>query len=141
MPDRREFIRQGCVACAGVVAFAILADIESCKPTEGIVVNASQKQVIVPLKQLEGKNTLLIKSASLEYDIALVKKPDGNYLALQMICTHRRSPLEVTQTGFHCPNHGSNFDAEGNATKGPAVGALKKFPLTVEKKQIVISLA
>jgi len=140
MPDRREFIRQSCAACAGVVAFAILADLEGCKPTEGIMVDASKKQVTVPLKEIAGKNTLLIKSASLDYDIALVKKPDGSYLALQMICTHRRSPLEVTQTGFHCPNHGSDFDAEGNAIKGPATAPLKKFPLTVEKKEIVISL-
>jgi cytochrome b6-f complex iron-sulfur subunit len=141
MPDRREFIRQSCAACAGAIAFAILAELESCKTTESTAISVSKNQVTVPLKQMEGKNTLLIKSASLDYDIALVKKPDGNYLALQMICPHRHNPVEVTETGFYCPSHGSEFDTEGTVLKGPAATPLKKFPLVVEKKLILISLS
>src|SRR5258708_2361440 len=141
MSDRREFLKQACVTCAAVMGFGVAAlELESCKTADNTSIGFSKNQVTVPLKQMEGKNSLLLKSASLDYDIALVKKTETDYLAFEMICTHRHNPIVLSENGFHCPSHGSNFDSEGNAIKGPAKEPLKRFVVKVDENNAVIFL-
>jgi len=41
--------------------------------------------------------------------------------ALSAICTHRKCKLDPEpDRSFHCPCHGSTFDANGHVTGGPA---------------------
>jgi len=41
--------------------------------------------------------------------------------ALSAICTHRKCKLDAEPDhSFHCPCHGSSFDANGHVTGGPA---------------------
>jgi Rieske Fe-S protein len=41
--------------------------------------------------------------------------------ALSAICTHRKCKLDAEPDhSFHCPCHGSTFDANGHVTGGPA---------------------
>src|SRR5947207_47559 len=121
MQNRRDFIKSTCAACAGLATIGfLLADVESCKTADPNAITVTKKQVAVPLKQMADKNLLMIKNASLEFDIALIKKSENEYLALQMVCSHRQNPVNPTPKGFICPTHGSEFDMEGNATKGPA---------------------
>jgi Rieske Fe-S protein len=86
------------------------------------------------------KNILLIKNASLDYDIALVKKSKTEFVALKMVCTHRLNPVTLTEKGFYCPSHGSEYDIDGNVKKGPAPSPLKRFPTLVQKGKAIISL-
>ena len=59
---------------------------------------------------------------------------------MKMVCPHQNNPVVVSDNGFYCLSHGSEFDADGNATTGPAVGTLRKFPVKVEMNRAVISL-
>ena len=141
MSDRREFLKQACTGCAAMMCFSFLTvELEGCKTADTSTIHFSNSQVTVPLKQMEGKNSLLIKSPSLEYDIVLIKKSTTEYLAFKMVCPHQNNPIVAYEKGFYCPTHGSEFDSDGNVTKGPAEQGLKKFPVTVGKKTALISL-
>ena len=56
---------------------------------------------------------------------------DGLY-AISAICTHLGCIVSSAEDGgFHCPCHGSRFDATGKVTAGPAPKSLVYLALTV----------
>jgi len=62
--------------------------------------------------------------------------------ALSSICTHKRCKLiaEPDHT-FICPCHGSTFDPDGQATKGPARRRLPAWPVaTSEAGNLLVTL-
>ena len=141
MQNRRDFLKSACTACAGVAALGfIMADLESCKTADPNAITVSKKQVTVPLSQMADKNVLIIKSASLEYDIALVKKSEKEFVALKMVCPHRQNPVTTASTGFFCPSHGSEFDMDGKVTKGPSANSLTQFQTVIQKGKAIITI-
>jgi cytochrome b6-f complex iron-sulfur subunit len=56
----------------------------------------------------------------------------GNRLrALSAVCTHLGCTVSKAEGGFHCPCHGSRFDAEGVNRAGPAPRPLPWRPLSL----------
>ena len=74
------------------------------------------------------------------FNILLIKKNDGTYNALYMMCTHERQPLGATNKGLYCSSHGSGFDLEGNVTIQPATQSLTKFQTSVNNQKVFINL-
>ncbi len=151
MTNRRDFLLQTCSFCAAAAGLGFIASqLESCKTPEGIKTEGNKPEAIkaevtksqinILAKAFDSQNNYLVKDMSLEFDVLVVKYPDGTYSALQMRCTHRSYPLQVTPTGLVCNNHGSEFDFNGNVTKQPASMPLKKYPATVENGKIVVNL-
>lgn len=151
MPNRRDFILQACGTCAAVAGLGFLvAQLDSCKSPEGLKADAAKtnaikaevtkSQITVPANAFADQNNFLVKDISLDFDVLVVKKPDGSYSALQMRCTHRGQPLRATPTELICDSHGSAFDLNGNVTKAPASSPLKKYPATVENGKVVVKL-
>ncbi|MFI5310446.1 MAG: ubiquinol-cytochrome c reductase iron-sulfur subunit [Gemmatimonadales bacterium] len=59
---------------------------------------------------------------------ALYRSGPSSFVALALICTHQGYyPLEITSSGFYCPNHGSTFSRAGAYTGGRATSALQQF--------------
>ena len=65
---------------------------------------------------------------------------EGKVTALSAICTHRRCKLQAEPNhSFYCKCHGSTFDPNGNATRGPAKRPLPELSTTVnEKGELVV---
>jgi len=60
-----------------------------------------------------------------------IVRRDGKLFALSAVCTHRKCKLNVEpDRSFHCPCHGSTFDASGRVTHGPARRNLPVFAVT-----------
>lgn len=59
---------------------------------------------------------------------ALVRTGTASFTALSLVCPHQGfAPIDVTNTGFYCPNHGSSFSKTGAFTGGPAFGNLPSY--------------
>jgi len=57
---------------------------------------------------------------------------DGGFHAISSVCTHLGCIAERAEDGqFHCPCHGSRFDAVGNVKGGPAPKGLVWAELSV----------
>lgn len=140
MQSRRDFIKQSCAVCMGIVGLgAIATQLSSCAPLpvyKGMVDNGS---IAVPLTSFTEKNNIVIvRSEKLDFDIAVVKTGEA-YNAFLMKCTHQDNPVTATKTGFYCPSHGSAFDLAGNVTQEPALRPLKRYSTQVNTSSVLIN--
>lgn len=51
----------------------------------------------------------------------------SKFLALSLICTHKKCDVEYTGSGFECPCHGSAFSSTGKVLNGPATKNLRSI--------------
>lgn len=61
--------------------------------------------------------------------IMVVRKGDHIY-ATTAICTHRKNTLKVVNGELRCPAHGSRFNSDGEASKGPATSPLIRYGIS-----------
>ena len=57
---------------------------------------------------------------------------ETTFVAFSRLCTHEGTPVEVSGSGFVCPNHGSQFSNDGSVTFGPATQALPTLPTSYD---------
>lgn len=69
--------------------------------------------------------------------IAIVRKGDIVF-ASSAICTHKACTLRAQGEEYRCGCHGSRFDLEGVATKGPATDALPRYAVTDKAGRLIV---
>jgi len=62
--------------------------------------------------------------------VYITRTGESQFLALSMICTHKKCEVEATGSGFECPCHGSTYSSTGKVTNGPATKNLRSFKTT-----------
>jgi 3-phenylpropionate/trans-cinnamate dioxygenase ferredoxin component len=76
--------------------------------------------------------------------VCLAHAEDGNYYALNDICTHEEFYLsegELWGMDVECPQHGSRFNlVTGKVTGLPAVIPAKTYPVTVEGEDVYVEV-
>ena len=144
--QRREFIKQGCVACLSVTVLSSL--VSGCTPTkyisgklgkDGIYIKEMDFEV-VQKGGIAYTSFIIIRNEELKYPICVYRISDNEYSALWMKCTHQGAELQASGDVLQCPAHGSEFDNKGAVRKGPAGNALRTFTVTLENKEIFIDL-
>ena len=140
MQDRRDFIKQSCLLCAGIAGMGLLtSQLSGCAPLPIYKGEVEKDFIIVPISNFTDKiNILIVRSTKLDFDILVVKLDDGNYNAMLMKCTHQDNALTASKNGLFCSTHGSAFDLQGNVTKEPALRPLKKFKTEIINSSIQI---
>ena len=61
---------------------------------------------------------------------ALVRTGAATFVLLSLVCPHQGTTVNVSGSGFVCPNHGARFAADGTWTGGQATANLTSFPVT-----------
>lgn len=138
--DRRDFVKQSCVACLLAGAGMMAGSLSSCAslPVYKTVVDANK--INVPVSLFANGDFQVIRPKDFFYNIGLRKEADGSYTALLLRCTHADNQLTPTGNGYKCNLHGSAFDKEGHVTQGPAERPLKRYPTEIINNQIIIHL-
>jgi 3-phenylpropionate/trans-cinnamate dioxygenase ferredoxin component len=76
--------------------------------------------------------------------VCLAHAEDGNFYALNDICTHEEFSLsdgELWGMDVECPQHGSRFNLQtGKVTGLPAVIPAKTYPVTVEDGDVYVDV-
>jgi Rieske Fe-S protein len=77
--------------------------------------------------------------ASIKGEPALIAQPTaGQVVAFSAICTHQQCVVAAAGNEFHCPCHGSMFDAAtGDVLQGPALEPLSAIAVAVSGDRIV----
>ncbi|WP_136709825.1 Rieske (2Fe-2S) protein [Agromyces sp. H66] len=77
--------------------------------------------------------------ATINDEPALIAQPTaGQVVAFSAICTHQQCVVAPAGDEFHCPCHGSMFDAAtGDVIQGPALEPLTEIPVAVSGDRIV----
>lgn len=99
-----------------------------------------------PLLTINLTNQLLNNGDTLiSNNIIVVRLANGNqpasFTAVQRDCTHAGGLLYWDQTAarFICPVHGSEFSATGIVITGPAFNNLKRYTITLQNNQLLIT--
>jgi Rieske Fe-S protein len=120
---RREFVAYGAAALALAALTACGGDTLTSPST---VPSTSLKLSDYPaLASVGGVATVRIDSTP----IAIVRTGASAFSAFSRICPHQGSTIDVTSTGFHCPNHGATFNASGVWIGGERTGNLTSYPV------------
>lgn len=143
---RRQFLRGGSMAAAGLATAAVL-------PAEEARAAAANAQVDYPSGKLANVADLKVNEPmDIEYPDAnspgaLIKLgqaveggsgPDGDIVAFSTLCPHKGWGLTYNSQDatFNCPGHFSRFDVEagGQQVWGHATQNLPQFTLRVDEK-------
>lgn len=70
-------------------------------------------------------------------------RTERGFIALSAVCTHLGCVVRADPDtrGFACPCHGSRYHGDGTVRQGPAVQALRRLALSVERGVLVIDAA
>jgi cytochrome b6-f complex iron-sulfur subunit len=70
-----------------------------------------------------------------------VYRYQGTVHALSLVCTHLGCLVNWVpdQGEFHCPCHGSRYDANGAVLQGPAPLPLKRYEARVSGTTVIVS--
>lgn len=140
--ERREFIKNGCLACLALGAGIAIAPLSSCNVLPVVKSDINNNTIVVdPASFTEGAKALLVRSRKLANDILLVRNSDDRYTALYMRCTHNEFGLSANKRNILCLSHGAEFDYEGKVTKGPATQDLKRFPVSIVDNKLLIHIS
>jgi cytochrome b6-f complex iron-sulfur subunit len=121
--SRRDFVAGACAACLTCAAAPAFAQTAS-----GPVVDAGE---VAALK--EGITDAFAKSGK----ILVVRKGDTLF-AETAICTHKNVTLRIVDGLPRCPGHGSRFDLDGKATKGPAFRPLGRYAVSIKDGHLLV---
>lgn len=139
--DRRDFIKQSCLACMAVGAGMAITSLSSCASLPVYKTAISNQQIAVPVSLFAQNDFQIIQPEKFYYNIAVRKEQNGTYTALLLRCTHADNPLTPAGNGFKCNLHGSAFDKEGHVTTGPAERDLKRYPTEIINNNIIIHIS
>lgn len=81
-----------------------------------------------------------IQPALLPDPVYVLALPDGRYVAVSPICTHRGCTVDVQGERLVCPCHGSTYSREGEVLRGPARRRLTRYPVRRDGDALVIDL-
>lgn len=138
MQSRRNFIKQGCLACLGLSG--VSAMLSSCGSTQNIVnAEVNQRNIKVTLDKFLTSNAIIVRNKKLSYDILVIKQGE-EYSALEMRCTHNDIALTFSGKKLVCNAHGSEFDLKGKVMKAPAERSLTTYKTMVSGQELIIQL-
>lgn len=132
---RREFLATSHVLVASVASACATASIYRIGTTNGrILINPTDYP---ELGQSGGMIQLRVNGVA--HPLILIRRKDA-YQAFSAVCTHLRCFVRPSNHFLLCPCHGSTFDLEGNAVRGPAEQPLARYETKMSAEGIEISI-
>ena len=139
--QRRKFIKSSCNFCLLATSGFLLTELSACSPAHQVLkTEVVNDEIAIPTDGFNQSALQFVRPKGWLYDIAVQRKQDNTYEALLLQCTHQNNQLVPNGHGYTCNLHGSQFDKNGKATKGPAENSLKKYNTVLDKDKLIIYL-
>ncbi|NQY12086.1 MAG: Rieske (2Fe-2S) protein [Flavobacteriales bacterium] len=139
--SRRKFVKQlgsATALCCMGGAMAVLGT--SCTPVFYATTVQEGNKLLIKKFEVLDKPFFVVKIKDANAPLYVIKRENGSYDGIVMLCTHKRCELKATGTYLTCPCHGSEFSNEGKVLKGPAKNNLKHYKVTSNEENIIILL-
>lgn len=145
--DRRDFIKSGCISCAGAIGITWL--MEACTSAKNVSTVVRKDNIII-IKKTEfteikedkfiTKKFIVVKPEGIDFPMVIYKVSDVSYKTHLLQCTHQGCELTPYETTMVCPCHGAEFNLSGEVTTGPAETNIKSFITTYDLENVYIQL-
>lgn len=117
--NRRDFLGLAGLWATGVAVFGSLLGALRL-PMPRVLPEAGSRFRIGRPEEFEPGTELVFKDRNV-----LIRRTERGVAAVSLVCTHLGCIATRSEDGFHCPCHGSKFDAEGDVVGGPAPRGLR----------------
>ena len=142
--DRRKFIKDSCLICAGVSLASLLPGCKGIYYAQNVVESNRliiNKKEFEYLKKEELKHREFVLVEQVGGAPIFLKQLENNSFSAQLMwCTHQGCELTPQGKVLVCPCHNSEFSQEGEVLSGPAETNLKSFKTTQDEENIYIWL-
>lgn len=147
--SRTSFLKTCGAVCLGTVSVSVL--LSSCKSVyyaqmpvlkdKAIQVNKKEFEIVDKKGAVTQRPFILVEMKGQTHPIYLRRSgAEGQYTAVLMKCTHQGNELNAHDGYLSCPAHGSEYDAEGKVTEGPAEKNLTTYRVTTDEQNIFINI-
>lgn len=120
--SRRAFLAESAALAAVAALFAGCSTESFVDPTGTVSVKVSDFPGLATTNQI-----VLIDGGR-----AAKRTGPSTFTAWSRACTHEGTRVNLSGSGFLCPNHGARFDNNGSVTAGPAPRALGTLPTSYD---------
>lgn len=72
--------------------------------------------------------------------VIVIRKSSTKFIAINIVCTHKKCDVDYDGKSFECPCHGSTFDGNGKVTDGPAQKNLKSYKVTFDSSDNTLNI-
>lgn len=144
--NRQDFLKTCGAACLGAVSLSSL--LTSCKSVyyaqmpvlKGNTIEVSRKEfdLINKKGEVSIRPFVLVELKGQSFPIYLYRRSDTDYSAVLMKCSHQGNELNAHDGHLTCPAHGSEYDANGKVTEGPAEKNLTAYRVSANPQTITI---
>ncbi len=131
--SRRAFLTQSTLAAVGAALLGACGDGPT-DPSRGVVTGTANVADYPALAAVGGIARI---SGTV---IAVVRTGTSTYRAFSMICPHQGSTINISGSGFRCPNHGATFSATGQWVGGQATSALRELTLVFNEANQTVTI-
>lgn len=146
--DRQTFLKTCGAICLAAAGLPVL--VSSCKSVyyaqtpalKGKTIELSRNEFEQVNKKgvTTMRNYVLVELPGQTFPIYLHRTGDA-FTAVLMKCSHQGNELNAHEGFLTCPAHGSEYDAQGRVTEGPADRDLTAYRVTADDHKIYILIA
>ncbi len=135
LTDRREFLKKGWMAGAGMIGVAgAWTTWDVLQPVASAGFGGEVRTI--PEDSVPDEGVIAVPAAR-----SYLTKIDGEVVAVSETCPHLgcRVPWCDTSGQFECPCHGSTFNRKGEAREGPSPRAMSRYPVEVVDGLVIVN--
>jgi len=141
--DRRAFLTQSTLAAvAALLAEACGTGVwDPVSPTANVIPSTGLTFTLAnypALASVGGIQKVVDPSGA---PLALVRTGATTFTALSLVCPHQGTTVNVSGSGFLCPNHGAKFAADGTWVGGQATANMTSYAVTYDAAAGTLAVA
>lgn len=107
---------------------------------KSIQVKKTEFEVVSKKGEKSLRPFILVELKGQAFPIYLYRRSETDYNAVLMKCSHQGNELNAHNGYLTCPAHGSEYDATGKVTEGPAERNLTAYRVTTEGEYLYIHI-
>lgn len=133
-PSRREFIAQATLAAVAAMLTACGdGEIGGVGPAAPTVIDNDFTIRLADYPALQRVGGIARVASTASNPIAVTRTGANSFVALSLVCPHAGyKPIDITSSGFRCPNHDALFAADGNWVGGQRTRDLQSYPVAYD---------
>ncbi|MGZ3696652.1 MAG: QcrA and Rieske domain-containing protein [Bdellovibrionota bacterium] len=149
-PSRRQFIKEGVAALAGLAVFGAACGSGTGGTTPGTSVTTDASNIATfpfsaypNLQTAGGSYYVKVTAASGTKNVYVTRVSTAAVVALNSTCTHQSCAVgtySASAQTYSCPCHGSVFSSTGAVINGPATTGLTSYSATIGASSITATI-
>lgn len=138
--NRRDFLKKSAKSIAiGAFALSSFDVLKLIASTDDNGIAEGKADKIINL----GDYPALAKTggyAMITEKVIVIRKSSTKFIAINIVCTHKKCDVDYNGDGFECPCHGSTFNGNGKVIEGPATKNLKSYKVTYDSSDNTLTI-